>query len=104
MDTLKALTPFKYSANHEHLKSSAQEDILAECAEGDLLPGKRRYEGIPVLSHTRWLTRVDSIDCLLKNYRAVCEAVEGVRNTSSGQSASDAASFLKRLLYHSTFS
>lgn len=51
-----------------------------------------------MLSDTRWLTRVDSIDCLLSNYRAVCEAVEAVRNSSSGKSASDADSFLKRLL------
>jgi len=35
-------------------------------------------EPLPVLSDTRWLTRVDSIDCLLKRYRAVCEAVEAV--------------------------
>lgn len=78
MDTLKALTPFfKYSAKrkhilHDYLKSSAQEDFLADCVE------KRKYQGIPVLSDTWWLTRVDSIDCLLKNYKAVCEAVEAV--------------------------
>ncbi len=104
MDTLKALTLFiKYLAKrkhilHEHLKSSPQEDFLADCAEGDLEPAKRRFKGIPVLSVTRWLARVDSIDCLLKNYRAVCEAVEAVRNSSAGQSASDADSFLKQLL------
>ena len=40
----------------------------------------------------------NSIDCLLKHYRAVCEAVESVRDSSTGQSASDADSFLKRQL------
>ena len=104
MDTLKALTLFfNYSAKRkhilrEHLKSSAQEDFLTDCVEGHLMPEKRRFEGIPVLSDTRWLTRVDTIDCLLKNYRAVCEAVEAVQNSSSGRSASDADSYLKRLL------
>lgn len=51
-----------------------------------------------MLSDTWWLTRVDSINYLLKHYRAVCEAVESVRDSSTGQSASDASSFLKRLL------
>ena len=51
-----------------------------------------------MLSDTPWLTRVDSIDGLLKNYTAVCEVFEAVRNRSSGQSASNADSFLKRLL------
>ena len=96
MDILKALTLFfNYSAKRkhilrEHLKSSAQEDFLADCVEGHLVPAKMRYEGISVLSDTQWLTRVDTIDCLLKNYRAVCEAVEAFRNSSSGQSANDA--------------
>ena len=62
MDTLKALTLFfKYSAKrkhilHDYLKSSAQEDFLADCVEDDLLPAKRKYQEIPVLSDTRWLT------------------------------------------------
>lgn len=38
-----------------------------------------------------------AIDCLLRNYRVVCEAVEEVRNSSSGQSANDADTFLSRL-------
>lgn len=51
-----------------------------------------------MLSDTRWLTRVDSIHCLLQNYRAACEAVEAIRDSLTGQSASDADSYLKRLL------
>ena len=47
---------------------------------------------------TRWLTRIDSIDCLLKNFKSICTAVEEVRDLSTGQSANDAESFLKRLL------
>jgi len=34
----------------------------------------------------------------LKNFKEVCEAVEEVRNSSSGKSGADADSFLKRLL------
>ena len=104
MDTLKELTLFfKFSAKrkhilHDHFQSSKdQEDFLTDCTEDDLVQ-KRNYQGLPVLSDTRWLTRVDSIDCLLKNYRVVCEAVEAVRDCSTGHSANDADSFLKRLL------
>ena len=65
--------------------------------EDELIP-KWKFQGLPVLSDTRWLTRLDSIHCLLQNYRSVCEAVEAVRDRSTGQSASDADSYLKRLL------
>ena len=67
--------------------------------------GLRSFIGFGTLHH--WmvsfvvrafcLVKLDQL-CLLKNYTAVCEAVEAVRNRSSGQSASDADSFLKRLL------
>ena len=74
------------------------QNLLADSADEEQLIPKRKYQGLPVLSDTRWLTRIDSIDCLLKHYRAVCEAVEEVRDSSCGQSASDADAFLKRLL------
>ena len=57
-----------------------------------------KFQGLPVLSDTHWLTRVDSIHCLLQNYRAVCEAVEAIRDSSTGKNASDADSLLKWLL------
>ena len=104
MDMLKELTLFfKYSAKfkhilHDHLKSSDQEDFLADCVNGDLVLAKRRCQELPVLSDTHWFIQVDSIDCLLKHYRAVGEALEAVRNSSSSQSATDADSFLRRPL------
>lgn len=52
---------------------------------------------LPVLSDTRWLTRVDSIHCLYNHYGALCDALEAVRNCSTGSSASDAEAFLKQL-------
>ena len=71
----------------EHFKSSnTHEDLFADSVEDRLIP-KRKFQGLPVLSDTRWLTRVNSIDCLLQNYRSVCEAVEEVRDSSTGQSA-----------------
>ena len=82
-------------SNEEH------KNLLADCDSEDNDQGcvpKRKYKGLPVLSDTRWLTRIDSIDCLLNNYIAVCEALEEVRDSSSGQNASDADAFLKRLL------
>ena len=82
----------------DHLNSSKNpEDFLADCVEDEFLP-KKKFQGLPVHSDTRWLTRVDSICCLLQNYRAVCEAVEAIRDRSTGKSASDADSHLKRIL------
>ena len=82
----------------DQLKSSINpEDFLADCVEDEFLP-KRKFQGLPILSDTHWLTRVDSIYCLLQNYRAVCEAVVTIRDSSTGKSASDADSYLKRLL------
>lgn len=104
MQTFKELTLFfKFSAKIKHIlvehfkSSNDREDLLADCADDELIPN-RKHQGLPVLSDTRWLTRVDSIDCLLGNYRSVCEAVEEVRDSSTGQSTSDADSYLKRLL------
>ena len=104
MDSLKELTLFfKYSAKRKHilrrhLKSSKEYgDILDDLDENEPIV-KRKCQGLSVLSDTRWLTRGDSIDCLLQNYRAVCESVEAVGDVSYGQSASDSDSFLKRLL------
>ena len=98
METLKELTLFfNHSAKrkhilHDHFKSSAQEYFLADCVEDDLVPAKRKYQGIPVLSDTRRLTRVDSTDCLLKK-QCVRLSREFGTARSSGQSASDADSF-----------
>ena len=102
MDKFKDLTLFfSYSAKRKHIlqqylkDDKEQDNILADCTmEDDNSLPQRQYRGLPVLSDTRWLARVDSIDCLLRHYRAVCEAVEAVRDSSSGQSASDADSFL----------
>ena len=106
MDALKELTVFfKYSPKRKHILQdhlkSTHEDLLADCiwndSESDIVEA-RNFRGLPLLSDTRWLTRVDSIQCLLQNYRGVCEAIEEVRNCSSGRSASDADSYLKRLM------
>ena len=70
IETLKELTLFfKYSAKrkhilNQHLKSS-HDDFFADCIDSDLVP-KREYRGFPVLSDTRWLTRVDSIHCFFR--------------------------------------
>lgn len=107
MDTFKELTLFfGYSSKRKtiltsHLKDKDEENLLADCVEHDkdnpLIP-ERHYKGLPVLCDTRWLTRVDSIDCLLNNFVAICKALEAVRDCSSVQSARDADSFLKKML------
>ena len=109
MDTLKQLTLFfGYSSKRKHIllkhmSSQEQEDFLADSiddSESDdtgLVP-ERKYRGIPVLSDTRWLMRIDSINCLLKNYLPICEAIEEIRDCSSGQSAHDADSYLNRMM------
>ena len=108
MDTFKEITLFfSYSAKRktilrQFLKDNESQNLLSDCDDNDSDDGAcipdRKYRGLPVLSDTRWLSRVDSIDCLLKHFKAVCEAVEEVRNSSTGKSANDADSFLKRLL------
>ena len=109
MDTLKQVTLFfGYSSKRKHIllkhmSSQEQEDFLADSiddSESDdtgLVP-ERKYRGIPVLSDTRWLMRIDSINCLLKNYLPICEAIEEIRDCSSGQSAHDADSYLNRMM------
>ena len=92
MQTFKELTLFfKYSGKRkhillEHLSSNIHEDFFADSVEDELIP-KRKFQGLSVLSDTHWLTRLDSIHCLFQNYRSVCEAVEAVRDRSTGQSA-----------------
>ena len=61
MDAFKELTLFfAYSAKRKHI---LQQHLKSE---EDPTP-KRQYRGLPVLSDIRWLTRVDSINCLLKH-------------------------------------
>ena len=110
MNAFKELTLFfSYSAKRKHILRQCfnnpedEQNMLADSDdwpldEGSDLIRKKKYHSLPVLSDTRWLTRVDSIDCLVRNYRAVCEAVEKVRDASSGKSNNDADSFLNRLL------
>ena len=80
----------------QHMQFS-NEGFLAEGADDTLGPVKKLC-GLPVQSDIRWLTRIDSIQCLVEEYRAVCEVVEEVRDTSSGQSANDAESYMKCLM------
>ena len=71
----------------------------SELESGSMIPTcNRKYQSLPVLSDTHWLTRVDSIDCLLKHFTQVCHAIEEVRDSSTGQSANDADTFLRRML------
>lgn len=108
METLKELTLFfgnSAKRKHillKHMSVQDQENLLADSMEDEdeeiMLIPKRRHRGIPVLSDTRWLSRVDSIDCMLQNYLPVCKAVEEIKQSSSGQSESDADSFLCRLM------
>ena len=107
MNTLKEVTLFfKHSAKRMHIlreklrNDKDQEDLLAdleECYEGDLL-AKKHHHGFPVLSDTWWLSRVDSIHCLLKHYWAICEVLEAIEAQSVGSSANDANAFLRSMM------
>ena len=75
MDEFKELDIFfHYSEKDKHVLldylmfSNKLEDFLAKCIEDEFLP-KRKFQGLPVLSDTHWLTQVYSINCLLQNYR-----------------------------------
>ena len=118
MDIRNFMTGFKeltlffgWSSKRKHIlrkhfrSDKEQQDLLAdiedendsELESGSMIPN-RKYQSLPVLSDTRWLTRVDSIDCLLKHFTQVCHTIEEVRDSSTGQSASDADAFLRRML------
>ena len=72
MNAFKELTQFlKYSAKRKHIlleqfKNDEESDnLLADSGDmNELIPIKHKRR-LPVLSDTRWLTRVDSIHCLL---------------------------------------
>lgn len=73
MNTLKELTLFQHSAKRMHIlreklkNDKDHEDLLANLEEyyynEELLP-RTRHLGFPVLSDTRWLSRIDLIHCI----------------------------------------
>ena len=104
MNAFKELTLFfKYSPKRKHIlcehfkndeySTNLLADTPDEESQADALIPNRRYCGLPVLSDTRWLTRVDSINCLLKHYGAICNTLEAIANCSSGHTASDTEAF-----------
>ena len=75
MDAFRKLTLFfSYSAKRkqilkDQLQNGDHENLLADTTneqDGPLVPD-RNYRGLPVLSDTHWLMRVDSMDCQLQS-------------------------------------
>ena len=103
MATFKEITLFfSYSAKrkdilkaHMHLNT---DDLLADCPKEDheqtLFSAGLHRQNLPMLSDTRWLSRVDSISTLLVNYQKVYDAVAQVQAESRGKFAHDASAFL----------
>ena len=97
---------FHYSAK---LNTFLKRHMSAKCAVSDLLADvpecetehetvlfqcASKRQTLPTLSDTRWLSRVDSISTLLVHYEHIYDALSDIRDESSGQSASDALSYL----------
>ena len=63
--------------------------------EEDLLLYANRRQGLPTLCETSWLSQLDSLSTLLVKYYQVKNALHDIAIESTGQSRSDACSYLK---------
>lgn len=75
------------------------DELLSDLSEHEeeLLLHSNRRQGLPTLCETRWLSRVDSISTLLMKYDQIKHALSDILVASTGQSKSDASSYLKRM-------
>lgn len=72
-------------------------DIIDE--EENYMFGKASSkQTVPRLSDTRWLSTVDTLTWLVEHYSTTMEALEMIRDESSGKSSSNATSQLNSLL------
>ena len=77
-----------------HGKISMKFDLITE-SEAYLFDCDRVT--MPSLCETRWLARVDTLSWLLENYSKTIKSLEEIAEVSSGQSASDAVSYIMSL-------
>ena len=81
--------------------ASDAEELLADCTleehEEENLSAASNRECLPILSDTRWLSRVDSISTLLVNYSAIYDSVSEVMLQSTGKASHDASAFLRAM-------
>ena len=103
MTSFKELTLFfSYSPKRKDILKKTlatnADDLLTDCTkeehEESLFVSGSHCHSLPTLSDTRWLSRVDSISCLLVNYKKVYEAVSHVQAQTTGKSSHDASAFL----------
>ncbi|MES9881906.1 MAG: hypothetical protein ABW185_13590 [Sedimenticola sp.] len=105
MDSFKELTFFiSYSAKRKHILTTiiadnAVDNITMDCDEHEeqLFERATRRQGLPTLSDTRWLSRVDSISTLLVQYSQIYRSLEEIAAKSTGQSKHDATAYMKRM-------
>lgn len=105
MDSLKDMTVFiNFCAKRKYIfkvsvSDKGADDFLKDLAphEQELLTQSNRRQGIPTLSDTRWLARIDAISTLLIKYEQIFDALTNIAEKSNGQPKHDANSFLKRM-------
>ena len=57
--------------------------------ESGLLEAANRRTGLPTLSDTRWLARVDSVSALLVKFKQIHDSLLDIHDQSSGKAAND---------------
>ena len=103
MTTFKEITLFfTYSSKRKFILKrnldKDSDDLLADCVTEDhgekLLSSAIHRRTLPTLSDSRWLSRVDSMSCLLKSFKNIYEALVKVQEESTAKSSHDASAFL----------
>ena len=85
---------------HRHISPVEMTNILGVDEikdESGLLEAANRRTGLPTLSDTRWLARVDSVCTLLVKFKQIHDFLLDIHDQSSGKAANDAMSFVNSM-------
>ena len=83
-----------------HMKDSNSLDIILQDIEQDdldLFTCAAQRTTLPTLCTTRWLSRVDSLSTLLACYNEIAQALDEIKQCSSGSASADASSYLAQM-------
>ena len=85
---------------HRHISPVEMTNILGVDEiedESRLLEAANRRTGLPTLSDTRWLARVDSVSAPLVKFKQIHDSLLDIHDQSSGKAANDAMSFVNSM-------
>ena len=96
MDSFNEITYFiSYSAKRKTILVLDDRTFDVDDHETELFRSECRRQGLPTLSDTRWMSRVDSISTLLTQYHSIYLCLESISERSTGSSKHDAAAYMK---------